>query len=535
MFRKNAVAWAAVALSATSLIYNVTPRRGVPAIAPLASEEVKTAKALSKAFNNVAEYVHESVVQITAEGKRQPVAQSRGNAPQRRGQNPNMPFPQGPGGQQMTPEQLEELFKRFFPEGTTPFRFEREQMSQSPSRGTGSGFVYDSSGHIITNNHVVEGAETIKVSFHDGEEMIAKLVGRDPQSDIAVLKVDKNTYRPLDIGDSQSLKVGELVMAVGSPFGLDSSFTVGIVSATHRNDLGIVGQRGYEDFIQTDAAINPGNSGGPLVDMNGQVVGVNSAIVTGSRGNDGVGFAIPIDMAAKLADKIISKGKVERAMMGINLGPLSPALARQFGLNPKTPGALVQEVVPGSPAANAGLKSGDVITRFDNKPVSSWLELRNRVSVCEIGKPYELGYMREGRDQVAKVTLGSAEKIDPLRAETEAEKPSEKKPEAVSATNVEDFGLSLQEATPDLTEKFGYGREAKGLLVAAVKEGSPAEAVGLEEGFLITKVVKNRASVAITSVKEFQALAEKSDELAIFVQAPRGNGGRYVTLSKKKD
>ena len=534
MFRKNAVAWAAVALSATSLIYNVSPRRTVTAVAPLSSEEVKTAKALSKAFNNVAEYVHESVVQITAEGKKAPV-NARGNTPQRRGQGPNNPaIPRGPGGQQMTPEQLEELFKRFFPEGAAPFRFEREQMSQTPSQGTGSGFVYDDKGHIVTNNHVVEGAETIKVSFHDGEEMVAKLVGRDPQSEIAVLKVERASYRPLLVGDSQSLKVGELVMAVGSPFGLDSSYTVGIVSATHRNDLGIVGQRGYEDFIQTDAAINPGNSGGPLVDMNGHVVGVNSAIVTGSRGNDGVGFAIPIDMAAKLADKIIARGRVERAMMGINLGPLSPGLARQFGLNPKAAGALVQDVVAGSPAANAGLKSGDIITRFDKKPVQSWLELRNRVSVSDIGKPYEIGYMREGREEVARVTLGSAEKIDPLRAENEPEKAPEKKPEAVSATAFEDFGLSLQELSPDLADKFGYGREAKGLLVAAVKEGSPAEAVGLEEGFLISKVVKNRVPVAVASVKDFQALAEKADELAVFVQAPRGQGGRFVTLSKQK-
>ncbi|MCY2935795.1 MAG: trypsin-like peptidase domain-containing protein [Planctomycetota bacterium] len=531
MFRKNAVAWFAVGLSATSLVYNASPRRSVPAVAPMASEEVKTAKALSKAFNNVADYVHESVVQITAEGKRPQRSAGNNN---RRGPNPNVPNPGGPGGQQMTPEQFEELFKRFFPEGASPFRFEREQLSPTPSSGTGSGFVFDTKGHIVTNNHVVEGAETIKVSFHDGEEFIAKLVGRDPQSDIAVLKVEKSDCRPLELGDSVGLKVGELVMAVGSPFGLDSSFTVGVVSATHRNDLGIVGQRGYEDFIQTDAAINPGNSGGPLVDMNGHVVGVNSAIVSGSRGNDGVGFAIPIDMASKLAEKIIARGKVERAMMGINLGPLSPSLARQFGLDPKTPGAMVQDVVPGSPAANAGLKSGDIITRFDNKSVDSWLALRNRVSVSDIGKPYELTFMRDGRESVAKVVLGAAEKIDPLRSEPEAGKPVEAKPEPASATSFEQFGLSLQPITPELADKFGYGKESRGLLVAAVKEGSPAEAIGLQEGFLISKVVKNRNPVVITSVKEFQELSEKSDELAIYVQSPRGPGGRFMTLAKQK-
>lgn len=525
MFRKNPVAWVAIALSATSLIYNVTPRRSVPAIAPTATEEVKTAKSLSQAFNNVAEYVHESVVQIRTEGRR-PQAKSRSNA------RPNIP--QGPNGQQMTPEQLEELFKKFFRDDT-PFRFEREQMQPSPGMGTGSGFVFDDKGHIVTNNHVVEDAEKIVVTFHDGEEKVARLVGRDPQSDIAVLKVDGISFRALPLGDSENLKVGELVMAVGSPFGLSSSFTVGIVSATHRNDLGIVGQRGYEDFIQTDAAINPGNSGGPLVDMNGHVIGVNSAIVTGSRGNDGVGFAIPIDMAAKLAEKIISKGRVERAMMGINLGPLTPALARQFGLDAKTPGALVQEVVPGSPAAQAGLQSGDVITRFDDRKVTSWLELRNRVSVSDIGKPYDISVFRDGRETSRKITLGSAEKIDPLLAGNDSgtKVPQESKPEPAAAS-IDSFGLTLQELTPELGEKFGYGRDTTGLLIAAVKAESPAEDVGLQEGFLITKVVKNRVPTGITSVKEFETLADKADELAVYVRTPQSQAGRFITLSKPK-
>ncbi|MFM1802312.1 MAG: hypothetical protein RJA81_1664, partial [Planctomycetota bacterium] len=341
--------------------------------------------------------------------------------------------------------------------------------------------------------------------------------------------------RPLTLGDSENLKIGELVMAVGSPFGLDSSFTVGIVSATHRNDLGIVGQRGYEDFIQTDAAINPGNSGGPLVDMNGHVVGVNSAIVTGSRGNDGVGFAIPIDMAAKLASKIISKGRVDRAMMGINLGPLTPALARQFGLDPKASGALVQEVVPGSPAAKAGLRSGDVITQFDNRKVSSWLELRNRVSVSDIGKPYDISIVRDGKETIQKITLGSADKIDPLLADR---KPETREPEAAkpepTAASIDSFGLSLQELTPELADKFGYGRDASGLLVAAVKTGSSAEAIGLEEGFLIAKVVIGRVPTGISDVKQFEQIAEKSSELAIFVRTPQNPSGRFVTLVKPK-
>ena len=538
MFRKNAVSWFAVALAAASFFYHRGPSRPVTAVAPQLTEEVKTAKALSSAFNNVATFVHESVVQISAEGRR-PQMRPNGNrrANPNRPDGPNFPFPGGPGGpggqggQQLTPEQFEELMKRFFQD--MPFRPQPNSLIQAPGQGTGSGFVFDRNGHIVTNNHVVEGAETIKVRFHDGETYSAKVVGRDPKSDIAVIKVEGSEYRPLELGDSQGLKVGELVMAVGSPFGLESSFTVGIVSATHRNDLGIVGQTGYEDFIQTDAAINPGNSGGPLVDMNGRVVGVNSAIVSGSRGNDGVGFAIPIDMAAKLAEKIIRTGKVDRAMMGINLGELTPATARQFGLDPKTPGALVQDVVPGSPAEKAGIRSGDIITKFDDKTFASWLDLRNRVAVSDIGKPYSITYVRGGQSIDGKVTLGSADAIVPGEPgqDIPANEPALEK---AKGTSFSQFGLTLQDMTPELAEKLGYDRDTKGLVIAAVKEGSPADEIGLEQGLLITKLVKDKVPMGVTTVKDFEEAAGKVNELTVFVQTPRGGAGRYVTLSQEK-
>jgi serine protease Do len=537
MFRKNAVAWFAVALAAASFFYHSGSSRPVTAVAPQLTDEVKTAKALSSAFNNVATFVHESVVQISAEGRRAPM---RGNSGNRRANPnvPNMPFPGMPGGpgggnggQQLTPEQFEELMKKFFEDG--PFRFRQNSLTQNPGQGTGSGFVFDRNGHIVTNNHVVEGAETIKVRFHDGETLTAKVVGRDPMSDIAVIKVEGSDYRPLELGDSENLKVGELVMAVGSPFGLTSTYTIGIVSATHRNDLGIVGQRGYEDFIQTDAAINPGNSGGPLVDMNGRVVGVNSAIVSGSRGNDGVGFAIPIDMASKLAEKIIRNGKVERAMMGINLGELTPATARQFGLDPKTSGALVQDVVEGSPAEKAGLRSGDIITKFDDKGFASWLDLRNRVAVSDIGKPYDVTYVRGGREVKGQVVLASADSIAPGDSgrENQSEEPALEK---AKGTSFAQFGLILQDLDKELADKLGYGPSAKGLVIAAVKEGSPAEEVGLEQGLLISKIVKDKVPVAVTTVKDFEAIADKANELTVFVQSPRGGPVRYVTLTQEK-
>ena len=233
------------------------------------------------------------------------------------------------------------MLKRFFGPDVPP----EHQQFGGRGTGTGSGFVYDSRGHIVTNNHVVDGAEKITVAFHDGTEATATVVGTDSKADIAVIKVDNTTYPPLPKGDSSKLKVGELVMAVGSPFELSQSVTTGIISATERNNVGI---NEYESFLQTDAPINPGNSGGPLVNMSGEVIGVNSAIVTGGRGNDGIGFAVPIDMAANVADQLIKDGKVHRARIGIRLGPLTPVLAKQLGLAPNEKGILVEDVSRGA-------------------------------------------------------------------------------------------------------------------------------------------------------------------------------------------
>ena len=274
-----------------------------------------------------------------------------------------------------TPGDPEELFRRFFgpdgPLGPNGQPNLENQQFGGVAQGTGSGVVYDDRGHILTNNHVVAGAEKIEVTFHDGEVLSAKVVGTDPKTDVAVIKVDSTTYHAAQRGKSSKLKVGELVMAVGSPFGYEQTVTTGIVSALGRNDIGILGRglkAGYEDFIQTDTAINPGNSGGPLVDMNGRVVGINSAIATSTRSSAGVGFAIPIDMASNIADRLIKDGKVKRGALGVALDELTPAKARAFGADPKTKGVLVGEVFAGSPAAKAGLKQGDILVKFDDTP-----------------------------------------------------------------------------------------------------------------------------------------------------------------------
>src|SRR4051812_48098605 len=336
--KRNAIAWAALVVSTAALVSSRGLTRPMPAALSLPAESQKAANALSEAFVAVAEYVKPSVVQISVERKGKSTIRIPGG-----GRNPF----QGPGRGNEVPKDFEEMLKKFFGPDVRP---EREQFGPA-AEGTGSGFVFDDRGHILTNNHVVENSEKITVAFNDGVEASATVVGTDPQSDVAVIKVDNTSYRPLQRGVSSKLKVGELVMAVGSPFGLSQSVTTGIISATERNDVGI---NAYESFLQIDAAINPGNSGGPLVDMSGRVVGINSAIMTGSRGfgsgggNDGVGFAIPMDLAANMADRLIKDGKVRRAGIGVVLQPLSAALAKQLGIDPQTKGVVVGQVVPGS-------------------------------------------------------------------------------------------------------------------------------------------------------------------------------------------
>jgi len=512
--KRNAVAWAALVVSTAALVSSRGLIRPMPAAPSLPAESQKAAGALSQAFIAVADFVKPSVVQISAERRRGAVRVPGGNG--RR-----MPFP-GPGGN-VDPKDLEEMLKKFF---GPDFRPEKEQFSPGVE-GTGSGFVFDDNGHILTNNHVVEGAQKIVVTFHDGVEASAKVVGTDPQSDVAVIKVETTHYRPLQRGVSSKLKVGELVMAVGSPFGLSQSVTTGIISATERNDVHI---NEYESFLQTDAAINPGNSGGPLVDMSGRVIGINSAIVTGSRGNDGVGFAIPIDLAAHVADKLVKDGKMQRARIGIGLGPLTPALAKQFGLDAQTKGVLVNMVVPGSPADKAGLKPGDVITEFNDSPVVSLPAFRMNVAASDIGKSQELTFYREGKKQTATITPASSDKVV-FAQEKESSNVRESKPAEPAKTEINDFGLEVQTLTAELAKPLGLTGDVQGVLVSSVKDGSPAEAAGIEAGNVITKVVKDGTIQPIKTVKEFQDLTSKADEIAVYVQ--RGDGsGQFVNLTK---
>ncbi|MDG3003092.1 trypsin-like peptidase domain-containing protein [Paludisphaera mucosa] len=523
MMKSTPVAWAALVVSSAALVSSTGVLRPMPAAPKVSPESQKVAEALSQAYESVAEFVKPSAVQISVKKK--------ATGPNLRNFQFPMPGnPNGPGGNGRNPQSprdmkdFEEMLKRFFgPEGMP----EKNQFG-GPGTGVGSGFVYDDKGHILTNNHVVEGAEKITVAFYDGIELPATVVGRDEKSDVAVIKVDTTNYPALPKGDSHKLKVGDLVMAVGSPFELSQSVTTGIISATERNNVRI---NEYESFLQTDAAINPGNSGGPLVNMAGEVVGVNSAIVTGSRGNDGIGFAIPIDMAENVADQLIKDGKVSRSRIGIKLDPLTPVLAKQLGLDAAAKGILVGEVVPGGPAEKAGLKQGDVIVGFAGEKVDGIPSFRLKVAASPSGKDFAVEYYRDGERKTANIVPAPAENVvfDVERDQNKGDEGSATKEPA--KTSVSDFGLEVQPLTAELAESLGLPKDVKGLLVAEVKENSPADAEGIKEGDVITKILRDKSVQPVGDVKSFQELAAKSEVLSFYVQSNKA-GSRFVSLAK---
>jgi serine protease Do len=520
--RRNVVPWAALVVSTAALVSSSGLLRIAPAAPQITADSQKTARSLSDAFVAVSEYVKPSVVQISVQKK---VSAPGGMEEFGRLRKKLDPDAEGDGD----PKDLDDLLRKMIPDQPQqPQRNPRYGLQQ----GTGSGFLYDDHGHILTNNHVVSGADKIVVTFHDGEEMPAKVVGTDPKTDVAVIKVDTTSYRPLQKGKSSKVQVGEMVLAVGSPFGFEQTVTTGIISALDRSETHILGQGSFEDFIQTDAAINPGNSGGPLVDMDGRVIGINSAIATSqSRSGSGVGFAIPIDMAANIADRLIKHGKVDRVALGIALEPLTPAMARSFGVESKTKGVVVGQVFPDSPAAKAGLKRGDIILKFDDTPASNVTAFRSFVATSDVDHPHTVTYIRDGSSKTAQVTLAAADSVLAQTSELRTKSTGDRRQEKAPKAEMNAFGLQLLELTPELAEEIGFKQGTQGLLIGEVKPDSPAAAAGLRRGLLITTVVKDKKVRSVESPAQFQTLAEKADELTIYVQAPSG-GGRFVTITK---
>ena len=414
-----------------------------------------------------------------------------------RGQMPGFPGgPGGPGGND-DGNDFWGPFERFF--GPMPRR---------PQKSLGSGFVFDQSGYILTNNHVVEGGDEITVKLNSGKELKAKLVGRDAKTDVAVIKVDDETDLPAAIpfGDSDALKVGEWVMAIGNPFGLEHTVTAGIVSAKGR----FIGQGNYDNFIQTDAAINPGNSGGPLINLRGEAVGINTSIFSRSGGNIGIGFAIPINLAKDLIPDLKEKGRVVRGWIGVMIQKVTPDIAESLGL-PGAKGALVADVVKGGPAEGAGIKTGDVIVSFDGHDIKESTELPLLVARTPIGRDVDIKVIR-GKEEKT-ITMKIAEMKD---EETQ-----------VASKENESFGLTVQNLTPDLADSLGLPNDLKGVVVSGVSPGSTAEDAGLRRGDVILEV--NRQVVAdVDAYRKQVASLEKGKSLLLLVK--RGDNTIFVAV-----
>ncbi len=389
------------------------------------------------------------------------------------------------------------FFRRFFEVPDQP----QEQESQA----VGSGVIVDAAkGYILTNNHVIDGADTIKVRLIDDREYDAKLIGKDPDTDIAVLQIKADNLKALVMADSEKLEVGDFVVAIGSPFGLRTTVTSGIVSGLGRQGTG----EGYEDFIQTDASINPGNSGGALVNLRGELVGIPSQILSRSGGNIGIGFAIPTNLAKVVMNQLTQFGSVERGRIGVGGQDLDPALAKAFGLT-NTHGAVVTQVMPGSPADKAGLKSEDIILKANGRELASFTQLRNLVGLMRIGDKVDLDILRAGKPRTISVTIGKA------AAETVATGP------AGNTLHPALAGASFSTLDAAVAKRLGSG----GVQVQDVAPNSPAARAGLRPNDVIMSV--NRKPVA--SVEEFSKLAgPKAGELLLHIQ--RGPGALFLII-----
>src|SRR5437867_9392419 len=410
------------------------------------------------------------------------------------------------------PEENPERFREFFGDEFYDRYFRRRPREDA--RATGSGVLVDPKGYILTNNHVIENAQDIIVRLSDQRKFTAKLVGRDPKTDIAVLKVD--APRPLpaaELGDSDHLRVGQWAIAIGNPFGLDRTVTVGIISATARTRVGVTQ---YDNFIQPDASINPGNSGGPLLNVDGKVIGINTAIVAAGQG---IGFAIPINQARDVMQQLITRGRVVRGWLGIVIQDLTDQLAGSFGVK-EGGGVLVAEVMKGSPADVAGLRAGDVVVELGGSAIKEVPDLQRRVAAVKPGQTMKLTVIRERKPVAVSVKIGEMPADEPVVAE---------------APGTDEWGLSVEALTGDAALRLDLPVN-RGLLVTDVQPGSPAEKAGLRRGDVILEVARRSADDPANLYKALGAL-KPGESLLIYVHRAGGSGGganQYLVMERSR-
>ena len=493
---RSALSLAGILAAAITLGFGaVSSPAGASLTPPGDAADIDAAERLSRAFAAVADRIAPAVVSIES-------VQEVRAAPRRQ---PMVPF-------FGVPEEGE----------ADPRRFRRG--------GEGSGFVVREDGYIVTNNHVVAGADLVRVRFNDGRVLEARLIGSDAPSDLAVLKVDALGLAPVPFAAADGLRVGQWVVAAGNPFGLGSSITAGIVSATGRG----IGINQYEDFIQTDAAINPGNSGGPLLNLRGEVVGVNTAILSRTGGNVGIGFAIPADLVESVIDQLIDGGTVRRGYLGVRMAPLSDGIRANLGLD--RPGVAVVEVTGDGPAGDAGIRAEDIIVAVDGEPVATPAELGLVIASRRPGQRVLLEVFRDRRVREIPVVLAeftsermSGRIIPPPRATSPTSPaPSAEELEAIRAETVRVFGIDLVTLTPELAARAGVGDLTAGLLVARVRPGSVAAAAGLTAGAVITAVDGR----PVPDLAAWVAIATgRSERGPLQLSVRVGEGERTVMLS----
>ena len=406
------------------------------------------------------------------------------------------------------------VFRHFF--GRNPFRREDPfrdffgPQREFKQRSLGSGFLIDKNGFIVTNNHVVENADQIKVRLYDETEFDAEIVGRDPKTDIALIKIkpDGHDLKPLKLGNSDGLPVGSWVVAIGSPFGLEQTVTAGIVSAKGR----IIGSGPYDDFIQTDASINPGNSGGPLLNLDGEVVGINTAIVASGQG---IGFAIPINLADGIIAQLKDTGEVSRGWLGVGIQNLTPELAEYYGLEQKE-GVLVTQVYEGDPADQAGIKEGDVIVGIDDNSVKTSRELSRMVAEAGVGNRMRIKLLRDGREKSVRVKLAKRPDREPTLARGDARS--------------DDLGLRVRDIEPEIAEQLGVSADQKGVVVVQLDPESKSAQSGVRRGDIIVEI--NREP--INNLKDYRAqikAIDKGDTIQMLLR--RGAGGMLAVKFKR--
>ena len=393
-----------------------------------------------------------------------------------------------------------------------PFFFGPQEAPERRQRGVGSGVIITDDGYIVTNHHVVEDADDVKVVLNNEREFEAEVVGSDAKTDVAILKVDAADLPTIKFGNSDGVEVGDIVLAIGNPFGLGQTVTMGIVGATGR-EFGIMNrQNGYEDFIQTDAAINPGNSGGALVNAQGELVGINTAILSRSGGNNGVGFAVPINLAHNVMTQLTQNGRVIRGYMGVGIQDVNPAMAEAFGA-PDARGAAVTTVEPGGPAADAGFQQGDIIRSINGELVDDNRDLRLRVASIQPGEKIDVTVWRDGQEEDLEITLAEFPTDDPIaRNETRSERSQ--------------LGISVETLTPEIAAQLRIDPDTRGVVIAKVKSGSPAYEAGLRSGDVITEAARR----PVTNLADFREAVRESGDGPVLLLVENRGGSRFVVV-----